>query len=495
MKDDGAAPRSVERSYDEAQGFAPGVVIAKRYRLEGLLGRGGMGVVWAATHTVTRRAVAIKFLRSESNPHGQELRKRFMREARAASAVKHPNVVTISDVFELDDETPVMVMDLLTGETLGQKLARESKLTLERAAALLLPVVSAVGTAHAMGIIHRDLKPDNIFIVAGAPPGEEVRVLDFGIAKVAELDGDSQGPSVITNTGAVLGTPCYMSPEQALGEPDIDHRTDIWSLGVILYECLCGVRPIQGQSVGQVVKQIISDGIRPIDEIESGLPRPVSNLIGRMLSTKRSRRPPDLNRIADVLAAYTSLRVPAFGPPERLSALQLDADADDEIETRVDGKNKPLDVEPGKVDAEVVGARPAAGPLARRATVVIIGAAILLGAVAVSLLRSRTAATASETALVSSVDVAGSTNVARSVPPEPASASPSSLPVVQTPPQASSPDHGDSGATVSHEPGLKAAKTMPVVGTKTVTSAQAALAPPTPPAASRTPNLFDNRKW
>src|SRR5882672_7251231 len=150
MNDDGAASSPANSPKGDGQGFVRGTVVAKRYRLDRLIGEGGMGVVWAATHTVTLRPVAMKFLRGEALRKNLGFRQRFLREARAASAVQHPNVVTISDVFELDDETPVMVMDLLVGETLGQKLARETKLTLEQTAAILLPVVSAVGTAHAL---------------------------------------------------------------------------------------------------------------------------------------------------------------------------------------------------------------------------------------------------------------------------------------------------------------------------------------------------------
>jgi serine/threonine protein kinase len=349
MKDDAAVLSPGHKPKGSGQGFEPGMVVAKRYRLDRLLGEGGMGVVWAATHTVTRRSVAMKFLRGETHHLSQGLRQRFLREARAASAVLHPNVVTISDVFELDDGTPVMVMDLLVGETLGRKLARETKLTVEQTAAILLPVVSAVGTAHALGIIHRDLKPENIFIVEGAPPGGAVRVLDFGIAKVIEPEGEGDSSGLITDTGAILGTPNYMSPEQALGEQDIDHRCDIWSLGVILYECLTGCRPIQGSGIGQIVKQIVVDGVRPIDELEADLPPAVVHLIGRMLSRKRSRRPPDLNRVVEVLRAYTRIEVPSFGPPEHSG--EWLPEADDERETSVERKSgKPPDREGPRVD-------------------------------------------------------------------------------------------------------------------------------------------------
>ena len=162
--------------------LAEGSLIAGRYRLEHHLGEGGMGTVWAATHTVTRRSVAMKFLK-DSMRHRKDLRERFLREAAAASSLKHPNVVEIIDVFDFAEASPVMVMELLKGETLGAKLLRDERLSVEETAALMLPVVSAVGAAHAHGIVHRDLKPDNLFLLEGV--GEpSVKVLDFGIAKL-----------------------------------------------------------------------------------------------------------------------------------------------------------------------------------------------------------------------------------------------------------------------------------------------------------------------
>src|SRR4051812_21927994 len=228
--------------------LSEGSLIAGRYRLEHPLGEGGMGTVWAATHTVTRRSVAMKFLK-DSMRHRRDLRERFLREAAAASALKHPNVVEIIDVFDFAEGSPVMVMELLRGETLGAKLLRDERLSVEETAALLLPVVSAVGEAHAIGIVHRDLKPDNLFLLEGS--GEpRVKVLDFGIAKLSAERYLQGGPSpLLTESGSMLGTPCYMAPEQASGESPVDHRADIWSLGVILYECLSGVRPIEGENL------------------------------------------------------------------------------------------------------------------------------------------------------------------------------------------------------------------------------------------------------
>jgi eukaryotic-like serine/threonine-protein kinase len=281
-------------------GLTRGLLVAGRYRLERLLGQGGMGFVWAAQHVVTRREVAMKFVRGSLALRPQ-LRKRLLREARAAAAVGHPNVVEIYDVFELDDETPVLVMELLHGETFGRRLAREVSLSVEDAASLLLPVVSAVGTAHRRGIVHRDLKPENVFLARDGA-SERVMVLDFGIAKLAE-EG-SEGPT-LTGTGTMLGTPCYMAPEQGFGEPDVDHRADIWSMGAMLYEALTGGRPVEGENLGQVLKRLMTDGVTPIEVLLPDLPADVGSLVMRMLSRERADRPQDIKEVFDVLARYS----------------------------------------------------------------------------------------------------------------------------------------------------------------------------------------------
>jgi serine/threonine-protein kinase len=289
--------------------LAADAVIAKRYRLERELGRGGMGVVWEATHLITRRRVAIKFVLGPGHVH-EDLRRRFYREARAASAANHPNVIEVLDVFELDDGTPVMVMELLSGETLREKIAREGRLSVEATASILLPVVAAVGTAHALGIVHRDLKPENVFLCQGAGQGVSVKVLDFGVAKLTALvglddpGGDASESDSITRTGSTLGTPCYMAPEQATGEKDIDARADVWALGVVAYECLAGARPVEGSGIGQVVMKLMTDGIKPLDEVVRGLPPEVTALVMRMLIRARADRVQDLREVEGVLARY-----------------------------------------------------------------------------------------------------------------------------------------------------------------------------------------------
>jgi serine/threonine protein kinase len=291
-----------------------GSVVADRYRLDRVLGEGGMGIVYAATHTRTRKSVAIKVLRASMSAD-QATRQRFLREARAACAVRHPNVVEIHDVIELADGTPPMiVMELLEGESLASRLKRETVVPLGELATLILPVVAAVGSAHEVGIVHRDLKPDNIFLDRRRGT-TDVHVLDFGIAKLTATEGDAASSAAITGTGAVLGTPYYMSPEQVFGEKDIDHRADIWALGVILYECLAGVRPTQADNIGQVFKIVMTDAIKPIERLVPGLPASVVQLIGRMLTREREKRPQDLREVASLLADLAGQQVPSIGEP------------------------------------------------------------------------------------------------------------------------------------------------------------------------------------
>ena len=290
--------------------IASGTVIVGRYRLDRLLGQGGMGEVWSAQHMVTRRSVALKFLSVPDHVMAQ-MRRRFLREARAAAAVNHPNVITIHDVFEADDGTPVMVMDLLLGEPFGDKLGREGALSVAETARIMAPVVSAVGTAHSLGVVHRDLKPENIFLCKTAEGGLEVKVLDFGIAKLS-LGIDSEQTNNITGTGAVLGTPYYMAIEQAFGERDIDHRADMWAIGIILYESLLGDRPIRGDNFGQIVKQLTGGKIPPIQSVVPNVPDDLAELIGSLLQRDRDQRPADLRGALTVLRRYTDVLVRTF---------------------------------------------------------------------------------------------------------------------------------------------------------------------------------------
>lgn len=304
--------------------LAVGTVIGGRYRLDRLLGEGGMGAVWAATHTITGGRVALKFVKGGGDASA-DTHKRFLREARAATLVEHPNVVTIRDVFDHDD-TPVIVMDLLQGETLAALLSREGKLAIGDAARLILPVIAAVGAAHEAGLIHRDLKPENVFLSQTSTGGEMVRVLDFGIAKLVRRDVDEFASTAVTQSGSVIGTPAYMAPEQLFGEKDLDYRADIWALGVILFEMLAGVRPVDGENFGQLAKKLLAEEIPSLSGPRPDLPEDIVALVARMLARERRDRLSDLREAADILARHGSQKRPSFGAP-RLRPLQ-DSDHD-----------------------------------------------------------------------------------------------------------------------------------------------------------------------
>jgi serine/threonine-protein kinase len=246
----------------------------------------------------------LKFLKDSASTDPRALQ-RFLREARAACAVQHPCVVAVHDVLELEDGSPVMVMDLLVGETFADRLAREGALRLAEVARTMVHVCSAVGCAHALGIVHRDLKPENIFLARTMTGATEVKVLDFGIAKLTASEGDAAHTGATTGTGAILGTPYYMAPEQLFGEKDVDHRADIWALGIILYEALAGARPTQAANMGQVYKLVTTVGITPISDKAPHLPGPIVNLVSRMLSRDRALRPADVREVLSTLSAYT----------------------------------------------------------------------------------------------------------------------------------------------------------------------------------------------
>lgn len=283
--------------------LVPGLVAAGRFRLEKRIGAGGMGEVWSAVQLVTGKSVALKFLKP-SRAADARSHARIALEARAASAVRHPNVAEIHDVAELDSGLPFLVMDLLEGETLATRLEREKKIAPRPAATLLLPVVEAVSAAHAAGVVHRDLKPENVFLCATDGGSPQVRVLDFGIAKLTRA-GDALAAQPLTTTGEMLGTSLYMAPEQVFAENDVDARADVWSLGVIFYEVLSGKRPTQRATVGQVLKAITTDDIVPLGDVAADVPPPLARTVMAMLSRDRNQRP-DLARVKRALVSVAS---------------------------------------------------------------------------------------------------------------------------------------------------------------------------------------------
>jgi serine/threonine protein kinase len=221
------------------------------YRVVDEIGRGGMGAVYLAEHTLLGRQAAIKVLLREMS-HRQDLVTRFFNEARAATAVKHPGIVEIYDFGYAADGSAYIVMEFLQGESLASRLQRRGPLPEARAAALCRQVAGGLGAAHAKGIVHRDLKPDNIFVVpdADVAEGERPKILDFGIAKLASEQSAGQS---MTRTGMVMGTPAYMAPEQCKGAGQVDARSDLYALGCILFETVCGRPPFIAEGAGEVM--------------------------------------------------------------------------------------------------------------------------------------------------------------------------------------------------------------------------------------------------
>ncbi|HEX3480595.1 MAG TPA: protein kinase [Kofleriaceae bacterium] len=361
--------------------WAPGAVIAARYRLIRRVGEGGMGVIWAADDLVTGRPTALK--RIKDTVDDPAARRRFLDEARAASVVRHPNVVEVFDVLELDDGPPALAMELLDGESLRDMLVRDRTLSVAALADVLVPVISAVGAAHALGVVHRDLKPENIFLARSAGGERVVKVLDFGIAKLTALDGEAMRSAGLTTT-AVLGTPAYMAPEQVFGERDIDHRADVWALGVVIYECLAGVRPTEGDNVGQVLKHVVAKPFAPLGLRVRDLPDAVSRLVERMLMRERSHRPADLHEAVAVLAPFASAPGAPFGAP----AAQLAQAGDAGIADTVPVERRPREAEalPAPHDGAAPSSRPAHGR-PRRGILLALAAALAL--IGLGLIRAR----------------------------------------------------------------------------------------------------------
>lgn len=265
-----------------ASRLAPGDCLG-RFRLEHVVGEGGMGVVWAARDRASERLVALKILKFDT----RELVTRARREAAIASTLSHPNVLPVREVLAVEGSPPVLVMDLLEGESLDRVLARRGRFPAREAIAILLPLVAAVRAAHARGVLHRDLKPSNVFLAREPGAAEPVvMLLDFGLAKLLGAEVEE-----LTRTGAIVGTPYYMAPEQLYGEKDVDRRADVWAIGAILYELVAGRRPLEGASYGQIVRAASRRAQKPLASVAPEVPPELAALVDQMLAHDREDRP------------------------------------------------------------------------------------------------------------------------------------------------------------------------------------------------------------
>jgi serine/threonine-protein kinase len=250
------------------------------------LDQGGMGAVWIAQHSGLDTRVAVKFIASDLPKNHPELVARFKREARAASRIKSPHVVQTFDHGSMPDGTPFIVMELLEGSSMADWMDLVGRMAAGDVAKLVQQLAGVLGKAHKLGIVHRDIKPANIFVVDSGSDELFVKLLDFGVAKQAGL-----GNSVVTRSGAMVGTPDYMSPEQVMDAKDVDHQADLWALSVVAYEALCGHRPFTGDTLGQLVVALNEGAFEPLSRrLPRGCPKALDGWFARALARDKSHR-------------------------------------------------------------------------------------------------------------------------------------------------------------------------------------------------------------
>ena len=283
----------------------PGMVVADKYRVERTLGEGGMGFVVAATHLGLDQHVAIKFLHPEAM-RSKVAVERFLREARVAAKVRSEYVARVHDVGTLEGGVPYIVMEHLAGRDLGQ-LIKAGEIPIDEACEMALQACEALAEVHAAGIVHRDLKPSNLFITRRADGSPAVKLLDFGISKLTSGREDSTADPGLTATATIMGSPSYMSPEQLKSTKEVDPRTDVWSLGAVLYEAITGKQAFRGESVPQVIAMIASeDPVRP-SLLREGVPPELERAVLRCLDKDPGTRIP-LVDLAGALAHFAPER-------------------------------------------------------------------------------------------------------------------------------------------------------------------------------------------
>lgn len=280
-----------------------GNILAGKYRVERTIGAGGMGVVVEATDTRLERRVAIKFLLPDYAEHG-EAASRFMREARAAVKIKSDHTARVIDVGTMENGSPYMVMEFLEGADVSQILERDGVLSVEDAALYIIQACEAVAEAHSHGIVHRDLKPANLFLAQQPDGSLRIKVLDFGISKVA----DTQLDHSLTRTSSMMGSPLYMSPEQMRSTRSVDLRTDIWALGVIFYEMVTGSLPFIANSVPELSAKVLLEAHEPLSSRRPDLPLALERVVTRALCKNASERYPSIAEFALELLPFAPHR-------------------------------------------------------------------------------------------------------------------------------------------------------------------------------------------
>jgi serine/threonine-protein kinase len=446
-----------------------GTVLANKYRVERILGMGGMGIVVAALNEQAMHRVAVKLLLPEL-ARKPVVVERFLREARAIRKLRGEHVPRVLDVgatrlpgLEAAGDVPFFAMELLEGVSVAQVLA-SGPLTPETACRYVIEACAALGEAHELGIVHRDLKPSNMFVALGDDGSVTLKVLDFGVSKLMDTDDTS-----LTQSSTVLGSPSYMSPEQLLSPRDVDHLSDVWSLGVILYEMLAKRRPFVGETMPALSLAISSQEPAPLREAQPDIPRELEEIVLRCLSKDAAARYPSVAALAAALAPFagsvTSLEVPKGVAQARVRREAAVADAGD---TTV-----PLEASPP--------VHPSSST--RRPYLVVVAMVLLVAAVAAWPLWHRYRASARSGAAATTKEPASSVSSPARVEPV--------VPTAGVSASASVPvSVSVSSASSAGSAGLAAASASPanVPGTK-----MRHRSPNTPAPSAST--LFDGRKW
>ena len=287
--------------HDEQNVVREGDLLAGKYRVERVLGTGGMGIVVAARHLRLDERVAIKFLRPEALSN-KEAVARFEREARAAAKIKSEHVARVTDVGTLENGCPYMVMEYLEGEDLADRMQKRGPLTSEQAVEFILQTCEAMAEAHTLGIVHRDLKPANLFCIQQPDGVRSIKVIDFGISKFAGSGVD------ITHANAVMGSPLYMSPEQMVSAHKVDARTDIWAMGVTLYELIAGRGAFRGETYPEVCMSVASQPAPTLSATVPDAPVGLDAVIARCLQKDRKKRYANVAELAVALQPFAPRR-------------------------------------------------------------------------------------------------------------------------------------------------------------------------------------------
>ena len=405
-----------------------GQVLAGKYRVERLLGAGGMGVVVAARHLrLADQPVAIKFLQ-RSALSNRDAVERFQREAHAMSLLRSDHVVRVNDVDALPDGTPYMVMEYLQGEDLGAVLRQWPRLAVGDAVAFVLQACEAVAEAHANGIVHRDIKPQNLFLTTAVDGSPRVKVLDFGISK---MGGTAEPALSLTESNAVMGSPLYMSPEQLRSTRSADARSDIWALGAVLYELLTGQPPYNAESAPALYAKMLEERPAPPHTLRPDMPVDLSHVVLRCLERDPGARFQSAAELASALEPFGPAHMSGVG--QRIGALRALATTPPADVSRAHGAGVPHDAVTRVADGGLLGVGTGVAwdaserSMRRRSRLALyaalIGAGVgLVGVVAVVIVtqlgRSRAAAEAPAAAEGSQVgSEAGPTATATATPP------------------------------------------------------------------------------